>query len=511
MTKFQSYSVFSHTLIVLIFILSFRAFAGFLASDFDSDQAVHVMMAYDLQLPEDLYYWGQNRLGSLLPVVSHGLLKISSLTPIEAISYAQYGFLTIGYLCFISLFRKTISKVIFAIVWFLPPIPFLKLVEVAHPFAPQLALLGIALVAANRFASFPESKLVQRLSLSVIIIINLTLSIWVSDLSLVFALSAIAYLGKVFLDRYQKATQQNFILFVRANLLYVTILVASLLGSLFLIYAKSTATQRDQNYETLNSLEIIAHIIRSILNAIADMVLFQVSNPFLSLYAIAALFLASVLICYALKARRNPDFTNHLRWIPFFLVNAVGTFALILLSRWTFIQETPPRYFISLYIIYWLSALLVFDNLEQTKLVNKITLHRITALIVITALIGSLSLPSDVFELEKPKSRLSMLQPIASLGKAGFIGDYWAAYLMCIVAPEQTSCTPHDQDFVRCQRCVQAVLDSPVIYLVDRDWLESFPEEIEQFGQRLKRLSPARDIAGYRMAPYRNLTHDSIH
>ncbi|WP_430688085.1 hypothetical protein [Leptolyngbya sp. AN03gr2] len=94
-----------------------------------------------------------------------------------------------------------------------------------------------------------------------------------------------------------------------------------------------------------------------------------------------------------------------------------------------------------------------------------------------------------------------MPQPIANLGEAGFIGEYWASYLMCIVAPERTSCTPHDQNFFRCWRCVQAVLAAPVIYLVDRDWLDSFPEEIEQFGQRLKNSRLLRKSQGIGWLP----------
>jgi hypothetical protein len=94
---------------------------------------------------------------------------------------------------------------------------------------------------------------------------------------------------------------------------------------------------------------------------------------------------------------------------------------------------------------------------------------------------------------------------LVELGNAAFIGEYWSSYLLCIVAPERTRCTPHDQNFARCWRCVQAVLAAPVIYLVDRDWLDSFPEEIEQFGQRLKKQGLARNIAGYQMAPYHNI------
>ncbi|BAS56902.1 hypothetical protein LBWT_28290 [Leptolyngbya boryana IAM M-101] len=522
MARFSFNSVLLNMFIVLIFILSFRAFAGFLAPDFDADQAVHVMMAYDLQLPEDLYYWGQSRLGSLLPIVSHWLLKISPFSPLEVVSYVQYGFLAISFFCFIRLFRKPITKVVFALICFLPPQPFLKLVEVAHPYAPQFALLGIALVSADQLITSPESNTIKKNVLSFVALVSLILSVWVSDLSLVPKGLAAILVVSTFLQRYRKSNKQNRFVgetlahqsqdatlkLLRTSSIVICTFVTLLLGSAFLVYAKSTASQQDENYGILaiNGLDVIADIVRSILVAVSHTFLFQVGNPFLSLYAIAVLGLVFVLAYYWFQARHTPVFTNRTYWIPFFLGSAIGSFFLILLSRWTLIQSTPPRYFIGIYIFLWLSALIVFDNLRSPELIRKNALRRVTTLLVLTALLGSLSLPEYVFALEKPQSRFSMLQPIATLGQAGFIGEYWASYLMCIVAPEQTSCTPHDQSFFRCGRCVQAVLASPIIYLVERDWLESFPEEIEQFGQRLEKQGKVKKIAGYWMAPYRNMT-----
>ncbi|MGG6267463.1 hypothetical protein ACQ4M3_23170 [Leptolyngbya sp. AN03gr2] len=506
-------SVVSGTSIVFIFILSFRAFAGFLAPDFDADQAVHVLMAYDLQLPEDLYYWGQDRLGSLLPILSHWLLNVLPLTPIEAVSYVQYAFLIVGFLCFTSALRKTTSKVTFALIWFLPPAPFLKLVEVAHPYAPQLALLGIAFAATNRSRILPESNKRAKLVLNLIILASLILSVWVSDLSLVPLMLAIALFAKTFLQHFQlsnqaKSRHQAVLEFLRKNLQYTLISIALLLGVAFLAYAKSTASQREENYGMLaiNGLDIIAHIVRSIITTVGGTLLFQAGNPSLSLYAIAVFVLVVILTRYGLQLRQHD--ANFIEWIPFLLLSAIGTFILILLSRWTFIQETPPRYFIAIYVFCWLSALLIFDNLQR-PLIHKAALRRVTALIVLTALLGSLSLPGYVYAIAKPQSRLSMLQPFATLGEAGFIGEYWASYLLCIVAPERLNCTPHDQSFFRCWRCAKAVLASPVIYLVDRDWLETFPDEIEQFGQRLKRQEPAQELAGYRIAPYHIINQSS--
>jgi len=513
--------VLSNVLIVLSLILSFRAFAGFLAPDFDADQAVHILMAYDLQLPEDLYFWGQNRLGSLLPILSHWLLQISPFNPIQAVSYVQYLFVLVGFFCFASLLEKPVSKAIFALVWFLPANPFLKLVEVAHPYAPQLTLLGVSLVSTNRLIAASEKETTKRLIFSLITISSLITSIWVSDLSLVPAVLVLISVCGTLLKQYRGsyhqelgrsiASSQSWLNF-RAHFTWIWIFSTLLLGGMFLAYAKSSASQQDENYglSAINSLDITVHIIHSITVAVSETLLFQTGSPFLSLYAIAVLVSTTVLTGCFLRSRRINCLHTQLQWVPLLLISAVGTLALILMSRWTYIQDTPSRYFIGIYLFCWLAALLVFDTLNHDRLsdkngLSKTRLNRVSTLLILTALLGSLSLPSYVFAIEKPQSRLSMLQPVASVGKAGFIGDYWASYLMCIVDPAQLSCTPHDQDFVRCSRCAQNAVEAPVIYLVGRDWLHSFPEEIEQFGQRLRKQQPAQLIAGYWMAPYRNL------
>lgn len=512
MTRLSFNLILSYAFIFLIFILSFRSFAGFLAPNFDADQAVHVLMAFDLNLPEDLYYWGQSRLGSLLPILGHGLLSISWLTPLEAVSYVQYFFLIIGFFCFISLFKRIISKVVFALVWFLPPEPFVKLVELAHPYAPQLALLGIALVFTNKLASISNTQSTKKTLFSLVITSSLILSIWVSDLSVIPAILAAILFFCPFLKQYwrlrtlPKQYLKNLLL-SRFNRAYLWVVIASLFWFSFLAYAKFHASKQDVDTGLLavNSIDIVATMFGSIVTTIWSAILFQVNNPFLSLYVIACLAAIFVLYQCFMQVQQDNTFTSYSRWIPFLLISAAGTFFLILMSRWTYLHLTPSRYFIGVYLASWLSALLMFETLDP-KWIHKIIIRRVSILLVLTALLGSLSLPNYVFAIEKVPSRFSLLQPIASLGRVGFIGDYWASYLMCIVAPQRLSCTPHEQDLVRCARCVKNVFESRVIYVVKRDWLNSFPEEIQQFGQRLEKQGRARIIAGYWMAPYRAIT-----
>ncbi|MGK7890988.1 MAG: hypothetical protein AB4042_16790 [Leptolyngbyaceae cyanobacterium] len=112
------------------------------------------------------------------------------------------------------------------------------------------------------------------------------------------------------------------------------------------------------------------------------------------------------------------------------------------------------------------------------------------------------------------------------LSGSHLFGGYWHSYMLCSANSELFDCTPYDKQgeigcpegidnppsplvqvgsTVRCDRCVEQVLNSPTIYLVKQDWLEQFPRRIEQFGYCLERSGRPLKVARYRIAPYRKL------
>jgi hypothetical protein len=90
--------------IVIIFLLSFRAFSPATAFTLNSDEASHVLMAYDFRFPTDLYYWGQDRLGSLVPLLAHGL--VWGLGPAVVVGVVHYGLMALGVGCLVSLLHS---------------------------------------------------------------------------------------------------------------------------------------------------------------------------------------------------------------------------------------------------------------------------------------------------------------------------------------------------------------------------------------------------------------------
>ncbi|HEY9662935.1 MAG TPA: hypothetical protein V6C65_31205, partial [Allocoleopsis sp.] len=192
--------------VTLLFFLSFRSFAAYLAPVLNSDHAIHILMSYDLKLPQDLYYWGQDRLGSLLPLLSHMLSRVFSLAPVKAVSYIQYFLILLGYLTLSSLFQNPISKLLFALAWFLPLNYFLELLFIAQPYSPQFATIGIAIVLINQAGKTSDRNSIQTALLIGISTLFLFISLWVSDLSIVILLILLVAGGKAIYDKAMSAS-----------------------------------------------------------------------------------------------------------------------------------------------------------------------------------------------------------------------------------------------------------------------------------------------------------------
>ena len=530
----------THTLIygvcvTLAFLLSFRAYAPHLTPSLNSDNAIHILMAYDLKLPHDLYYWGQNRLGSLVPILAHGLLKISQLSAVKAVGDIQYLILLVGFFALSSLFQSTFSKIVFAAIWFLPILDFNALVSLAHPYAPQFALIGLT-IAFVKQVRIPYEKnpvlkqqIKQQIKQQLLIFgagLCLALSLWVSELSIVFIaillgmllLFVFQHLVKADWTKPQTETeslvatleiprqQLPFLIAASSNV----VLTASL-GLGFIAYAKHYA-DTTTSYSRFASLSEIQATVGKLWQDLWNTLTFQTYSPFLSLYAgliIILLLCLSYLLCRQMQLKNLP----RSGWFYLFAIGALGSMLLLAVSRWVYINQVSLRYFVVVYVSGWIAVLLYVEHL--TARAKRIA----TALISLILVCSLLSSAEPVFALTQPVGKIEQLQALKSLGKVGFIGEYWHSYILCAADPKRLSCTPKDRRGqipceldpkpqrpirgVRCPRCARKVLKSEQIYLVRDEWLESFPDEIQQFGICLVKTGDPLQLAGYSMAPYR--------
>lgn len=530
------------SLIFIIFVLSFRSFALYLAPVFHSDHMVQVLMAQDLVLPEDLYYWGQNRLGSLVPILAHGLIQGFSIAPILAISGVQYFLILWSFLCFSSLLKQNISKLIFALICFLPIEPFGTIVEVGHPYSPQFAMIGSALVLSDRLAHHSPRPAWKSGLLIIGCLVSLILSLWISELSMILVaiVGYFVFYECCYYDRTSKArTSEARTSEARTQPLSFTKLftLMVIVGLAFMIIAKLSATASYGIFKINHPFKIL-FIVKSIMNWMFASVSFSINNLFLSLHTIFGLVLTlgfagvftkgSIDVLAHQRHRRfpfdvflDPVFTSKFKYAILFAINAVGSLILLINSEWVYRNEVSSRYFGVVYLSVWLAIIFYLEALDQrpnlpTIETSELSISMIRRLergfayfkqpilgaLLLLATIGALSLAPSVFSFSRSPSQYGQMKAFQQLAPAGVIGDYWMSYVICGVDPAKLHCTPHDQSMVRSQRSVQKVLRSPKIYLVKEKWLDRFPDRITQFNQSLKRTGPEIKISNYTLAPY---------
>ena len=504
--KQHGWTLISIALIVAIALLSMRTFAAIHTPTFNSDNAIHVLMAYHLKLPDDLYYWGQDRLGSLLPVLSHWLLKILPLPVATAVSIVQYALLVFGFVCFASLLRHAVSRVVLALVWFLPLRPFTELVSIGQPYAAQLALIGAACVAIDRRSQ--STQLAAKRGWLGIATACLFLSLWMSD----FTIVVILLLGLWGLWQMLSAWRSNQPVPVWDLLL---VLLVSGAGMAFIRFAKAHADSW-RSYSSFATPAQTIEMVQRLLTSIGNTLTFQANNLFLTLHGLLAVALL-VYLGWTIATRRQ-ILRSVSHWFYLFLGTVLVGSSLLLISAWVYRNEVNLRYFIVSYLAIWLAVLFWLEALPSG------VAKRASILVLLVAIASSLSLPKYVYAIERPPSKITSLQEFKTLGNAGLIGNYWNSYLLCAVDPANLNCSRFDrlgkspcppasnpqQDVgrVRCRRCVPEVFASDTIYLVKEKWFDTapyrdYPNEIQQFGKCLVKAGEPRQVSGYTIAPYR--------
>ena len=519
-------TLISIVLVTLFFCLSFRSFAAYLTPNLNSDHAVHILMTYDLRLPQDLYYWGQDRLGSLLPILSNQLSEVFSIVPVKAASYTQYFLILLGYLSLSSLFKSTIAKLIFALAWFLPLNYFIELLMIAQPYGPQFACIGVAAVLINQAGKASDRKNIKTAVLIGLATIFLFLSLWLSDLSILIILILFGAGCKFIYDRAIATSFELDNQFLRTLIAIdrhkfqpllppiITSGISALIGFAFISYAKQSAA-RNRNYGTFSNLQQIWEVVSQLATSLFRTLTFQTDNIFLSIHALLVLGFAGYLTYSIRRQYQQSSYSVSSFWVYVFAINAAISFVLILLSRWLYVNGISLRYFTVVYVSCWIATLLLVEGLQKPAKRLAFTL------LALIAFSSSLTLPNYVFSFSKAPSVISQLQDFREFDRAGFIGEYWESYILCSVDPKDLDCTPYDRRNkdqtscsttpakppvirgVRCVRCARRTLRAKNLYLIKENWFDTFPTEIQQFGRCLVKVGESQQVAGYTIAPYR--------
>lgn len=490
-------------MIMLIIILSFFSFSEAYYPFLNSDSALNILMTHTYHLPQDIYCWGQDRGGTLIPLIGHFLYKVFSIHPIYACALAHYLVLTIGFLFLAKMLNSKLARLVLAIVWFLPPAHMADFV--LYPFSTQFSLLAIAFFLIDKLYKKETSILKKNFIIALICIINIG-AIWVSDLSVISICLLIAFIFFYFLKNQVKpfSVKDAVNRLLEKPALYL-IFFFFLAGCLFIFLAKTHAMKTTSYSEKyLNNFSEIRQSIGIFFRSILELFSFTVKDPLTGVYLISLAIAAIVLLIIRKHFLLKSNFVFN--WSLFFLINAVLSIALLFHSHWAFLNGVNRRYFTVVYISLWLAFLFYADR----KLIFK---NKIISASLILVMICSLI--SGTYLLNFPvhlKPAVELAAEFKSLGKIGIISEYWNSYINACPDPDNIKITPNDHETYRSEKMIDEVFDQPKLYIIKDMWMETFPDTLEQFGYTLKKKGPQFFIGGCYTCQYEKIkTHKKFY
>ena len=171
-----------YSLLLAVIIVSFFSFSAVCINiHFNSDNAVHVLMTNNFRFPEDLYYWGQQRLGSIIPLTAL-VFKYLGMSSIWAASIAEYLLLTFSFILFSLTIKNLSLRFALSLAWFFPLKFYLVFTQIGHPLIGQFFFLSIFYYFINRLIFSAKNLPVFWFIAAGFAI---PLSIWASELSIV--------------------------------------------------------------------------------------------------------------------------------------------------------------------------------------------------------------------------------------------------------------------------------------------------------------------------------------
>jgi hypothetical protein len=479
-------------LIGLMLVCSFFCYSFVFSPYFNSDDAIHVLMAYEFRFPEDLYYWGQDRLGSFLPLFTFITSKILFFIPlIVLISIWNYVFL-FGLFWAISTFFKTnLSKIILAIILFFPPFAFKEMVNAVHPYLLQFFFIFVALRLIDKIR-FSEKTQDKRFILYTIqAVIYSFIAIWISDFSIGILLTFI-FCYVIFLFHFESNAQGFILKFFKPNFNYLWLVaaLATIPCVYFIYYAKNNALPTEA-YSTFNTIEELREVLKRLVSMFIDLITFNDANK---LWCFHAVFFIFIIICLARSSNNRVDDIRIRFWHVFFITTTLLIFFLLVLSKWVYNNDLSMRFFVNLYVFAWVGLLFYVENYKKAQL------NFLQSLLLLLALISAISLLKQRFS---ERSVYLQIKPLEKLAPLGLIGDYWSSYVFGAVNPQLIKGTPHLNSYVRSPQLVNEAMKNKIIYLVKNRWFESFEDSTYQYGHLLKSEHQPIKLGEYELERYR--------
>jgi hypothetical protein len=485
-------------LAALVFVVSWGLFLSFWgvaqSPQVNADQLIHALMAERFDWSRDAYYWGQDRLGSLLPFLG-SILTAAGLDGLTAMAWVQ-GLVLLGCgLLWAYLVRDVLMASVGLAFLMLPPYPFEDGVNIGHPYLSQY-VLGLGLLAlleaarrANEASIVPNSNAstrpfgipnIRSFGLVVLAVANL----WASELSLaLLAAAAWFYRGTII----QLSRDSPWAVFLGAS--------SGLLG---LWLAKSGAPQQKGFAKLIASPREVLQSLASQWTEWSTTLMGGGNKPFNALFWWAFLVAILGLVVFGwLRPRRVKALTWTLG------LASLGSWAVVHLSGWSAVNGFPLRYFSA---AFGFGGLAVLSCLSDLGISKKPFVRTGTVALLVMQVWAAWSF-NRTFS-TGAKGRLTRLQAEVLLDREGrsddslaFIASYWNSYLLDGLSPQAIG-IPHENDHCRERRYHNEVLDQNEIIAIAAGWVEVLPDTLQQYGVTWIKMGETQTTTGTDYARY---------
>lgn len=483
--------------ILVIIITSFLLYSSNFYPLLNSDDALNILMAHYYKLPNDIYCWGQDRGGTLIPLISQVFIRIFGLSALTSVSISNYLILVLGYFGFSSLFKTNYSKILFGIIWFLP---FQRFIDILRfPIGVEYSLIGIAIFLINKLEFCNNSNNYKKHLLFISIVILLITTVWVSDLAIItIGLLLITLIVFGYIKDKKLIRDKTYIYYM---------LLGVILGFIFIKFAKANAVIKVNNYLSINGFYEIKAALILLKKSFIEVLTFRTNEIFVSVYTYLVFAFIIVSIIFILKKKLLLNIISN-KWIVFFTLDFLAILGTIILSSWVLSNGMGRWYFVASYISLSLVILLSIEQIDKICSVKSLKL----SLIIIVA-IGAIS-PIYAMNYYRPKTLKPMVDVVGEfkqLGKIGVIAEFWNSYIVSCTNPELIVATPHDKSDVRNPKLVNKVFERENLYVIKDMWMNSFPDTLEQFGYTLKKEGNPFKLGGCDVCKYHKVDFKSKH
>lgn len=484
---------FYNFIIFAIVLLSFWIYSPVCYRYMNSDQAIHILMAEHFSFSNSLYYWGQNRLGSIIPMIAH-LFVVLGMNAIWAVSITVFILLSITYFLFSSLFKSRFIKIAFAILFFIPFSPFNTILFIGHPYIGNLFFIAFPTYLINDILKNKNSYIRNNYFNFLVALASFStvLSVWANEMSITFIATIAVFLSVYFYHRYKSKA------IVNQDLKQV---VSGFVGALpalaFLIYSKMTSPSNDAKLfvDIKGFFLILSTIVKNIWIKLSfngnDDLWVSIGSWFFVISAILLLKIQNLMSLFATNTIRKFAFLNF--WCALILCS---------LSNWVFMNFIPIRYFSMVYFWGIVLLLIRFESTKWGQIYKKIALGVFVLIVSLATILSNL----NYYKNQYSDSEYQRLKGFSSLGQASIIGGYWDSYIIGIANPKEIIVIPFENDFVRNPHQIKKLFSRNIIYVITKDTSKSFfKDKMSQFGYSLQKTGSPFDLCGYKLAKYKNL------